>query len=199
MTVELADRMPMTEPSELTLDELFERLDRMPVPEGYKVEIVEGSVHMSPQRRTHWKVIRTILRQLEGHFGEETEIDSDVRIDFPGHLNGFAPDLAKIADGARPDSRDRFAPPDVELIVEVISRPTAPNDYGPKLRAYAEAGIPAYLIVDPYVGRCLLHVHPKDGGFASTLSTDFGEPIDFGDSLDAFVLSTDGFPRESAE
>ena len=31
-----------------TLDEMFERLETMPVPEGYKVEIVEGTVYMSP-------------------------------------------------------------------------------------------------------------------------------------------------------
>jgi hypothetical protein len=49
----MTDRTEMTEPDELTLDKLFERLERMPVPEGYKVEIVEGSVHISPQRWTH--------------------------------------------------------------------------------------------------------------------------------------------------
>ncbi|WP_079122771.1 Uma2 family endonuclease [Streptomyces abyssalis] len=192
----MTDRIEMTEPDELTLDDLFERLERMPVPEGYKVEIVEGSVHTSPQRRTHWKIIRKVLRQLEGHLGEEAEIDSDVRIDFPGHLNGFAPDLVKIADGATPDSRGLFSPNDIELVVEVISRSTAANDYGPKLRTYASSGVPAYLIVDPYVGRSRLFTHPKDGDYGRDLTVDFGEEIDLSDTPVGLTLSTENFPRD---
>ncbi|MEU5594367.1 hypothetical protein [Streptomyces sp. NPDC020298] len=50
MTV-FEDRIAMAESDNTsTLDEMFERLETMPVPEGYKVEIVEGFVYMSPQR-----------------------------------------------------------------------------------------------------------------------------------------------------
>lgn len=196
MTVELTDRIEMAESDETTLDELFERLERMPVPEGYKVEIVEGSVYMTPQRRTHWKIIRKVLRQLEDQFGLDAEIDSDVRIDFPGHLNGFAPDLAKIAEGAVPDARGHYSPGDVELIVEVLSRSTAANDHGPKLKAYAAAGVPAYLVVDPYGARCHLRTHPKDGGYGSELTVDFGEPVKITDTSVELTITTDGFPRD---
>ncbi|MEE1940395.1 Uma2 family endonuclease [Streptomyces sp. TRM 70361] len=176
MTVEPAGRIEMTGSGETTLDGLFERLERMPVPEGYKVEIVEGSVFMTPQCWTHWDIIRKVLRQLEDRFGPDTEIISDVRIDSPGRLNGFAPDLAKIVDGAEPGAHGRFSAEDVELVVEVVSRSTAANDYGPKPAAYATAGVPAYLVVDPYTARCRLFTHPKDGGYRSELTTDFGEP-----------------------
>ncbi|PJE95581.1 hypothetical protein CUT44_22735 [Streptomyces carminius] len=196
MTVELTDRIEMTESGEITLDELFERLERMPVPEGYKVEIVEGSVYTTPQRRTHWKIIRKVLRQLEDRFGPDTEIDSDVRIDFPGHLNGFAPDLAKIADAAEPGAHGRFSPEDVELVVEVVSRSTAANDYGPKLTAYATAGVPAYLVIGPYTARCRLFTHPKEGGYRSELTTDFGEPVKITETSVELTLATDGFPRD---
>jgi len=196
VTVELTDRTEMAESDDITLDELFERLERMPVPEGYKVEIVEGAVHMTPQRWTHWEIIRKVLRQLEDRFGEESKIGSAVRIDFPGHLNGFAPDPAKIADGAVPDSRGRFSPADVELVVEVVSRSTAANDYGPKLRAYAAAGVPADLVIDPYTARCHLHTHPRDGGYGSELSVDSGEPVKITDTPVDLVLATDRFPRD---
>ncbi|HWM36398.1 MAG TPA: Uma2 family endonuclease [Streptomyces sp.] len=192
----MTDRIEMTEPDELTLDELFERLERMPVPEGYKVEIVEGSVHMSPQRRTHWKIIRKVLRQLEDHFGEGAEIDSDVRIDFPGHLNGFAPDLVKIADDATPDARGLFSPHDIEFVMEVVSRSTAANDYGPKLATYASSDVPAYLIVDPYTARCRLFTHPKDGGYGRDLTVAFGEEIDLTGTPVGLTLSTGNFPRD---
>jgi hypothetical protein len=88
MTV-LDDRIEMadTDADTKRLDEWFERLERMPVPEGYKVEIVGGTVHMTPQRDTHWVIIRRIVRALEDRFGMKVKVFSDVRIDFhlPGH------------------------------------------------------------------------------------------------------------------
>jgi Uma2 family endonuclease len=192
----MTDRIEMTEPDELTLDKLFERLERMPVPEGYKVEIVEGSVHMSPQRWTHWETIRWVVRQLEDHLGMGIVTGSDVRIDFPGHLNGFAPDLVKITDGAARDSRGLFSPHDVEFVMEVISKATAANDYGPKKSVYASSSVPAYLIVDPYVGRCRLFTHPKDGDYGRDLTVDFGEEIDLSDTPVGITLSTENFPRD---
>jgi hypothetical protein len=92
MTV-LDDRIEMadTDADTKRLDEWFERLERMPVPEGYKVEIVGGTVHMTPQRDTHWVIIRRIVRALEDRFGMKVKVFSDVRIDFPGHESGFCP------------------------------------------------------------------------------------------------------------
>jgi hypothetical protein len=62
MTV-LEDRIAMADADANTqrLDEWFERLERMPVPEGFRVEIVEGSVFVTPQRDTHWEIIRAFL------------------------------------------------------------------------------------------------------------------------------------------
>lgn len=62
MTVVATDRIEMAEENdERILDELFESLERMPTPEGFKVEIVEGAIHMSPQRDTHWEIIAGIF------------------------------------------------------------------------------------------------------------------------------------------
>ena len=88
MTV-VDDRIAMAVENTEHLDDWFESLERMPVPEGYKVEIVEGTVFMSPQRSMHWEIIRRIVRALEDTFGMHVKVFSDVRIDFPGHLNGF--------------------------------------------------------------------------------------------------------------
>ncbi|MBH1934025.1 Uma2 family endonuclease [Streptomyces sp. AV19] len=200
MTVVL-DRIEMADSDELSpedtfLDDMFDRLERLPVPEGYKVEIVEGTVYMSPQRRTHWRIIFSVARQLDSHFGEAAEIDSDVRIDLPGYRNGFCPDVAKAVDGAKPDAKGRFDPKDLEFIAEVISKDTKGNDYGPKKQAYAEAGVPVLLIVDPYEAKCHVHTSPKDGAYHSELITDFGEPIDLTCTPLGLTISTDKFPRD---
>ncbi|MGW1295279.1 Uma2 family endonuclease [Streptomyces sp. NPDC002533] len=194
MTVVDTDRIDMADTSdERTLDEMFEWLE--PTPEGFKVEIVEGTVHMSPQRDTHWEIIRRIVRALEDRFGMDVRALSDVRIDF-GEGNGFAPDIVKLFDKAAKNSQGRWLPEHIEFVGEVISKGTAAADYGPKKDAYAAAGVPVFLIVDPYVGRCLLHSEPKDGGYHKKLVVHFGLDLDLTDTSMDLVLKTDAFPRD---
>ena len=90
------------------LDAWFERLERLPVPEGFRVEIVGGNVHITPQRDTHWETIRRIVRALEDRFGRSVKVFSDVRIDFPGHENGFCPDITVLKDSATKESEGRW-------------------------------------------------------------------------------------------
>jgi Uma2 family endonuclease len=195
MTV-LEDRIAMAEDSgELTLDAMFEWLEKMPVPEGYKVEIVGGNIFMSPQRRTHWQVIFDILAQLCARYPRQ-RLMSDVRIDFPGHLNGFAADVAALAEGFEPDDKGRLRYQDVEFVAEVISKDTARNDYEPKLVAYALAEVPVYLIADPYQGRCHLYTRPKNGEYTTETKVDFGDDVDLTDTVVGLVLKTDEFPRD---
>ncbi|GAB2812563.1 Uma2 family endonuclease [Streptomyces chlorus] len=195
MTV-LADRIEMAESTgELTLDMMFEWLEKMPVPEGYKTEIVGGHIFMTPQRRTHWDITLNIVEQLRVKY-PRTRLMSDVRMDYPGHLNGFASDVVALAEGAEEDANGRRRHEDVEFIAEVISRKTAGNDYGPKKDAYATAGVPVYLIVDPYTGEWHLHTLPKDGTYHGDVTFGFGEEIDLTRTVVGLVLKTDEFPRD---
>ncbi|QNP72006.1 Uma2 family endonuclease [Streptomyces roseirectus] len=194
MTV-LDDRIAMADANTSSLDEWFERLERMPVPEGFRVEIVGGSVFMTPQRDTHWAIIRRIVRAIEDRFGMDVGVLSDVRIDFPGQGNGFCPDVVKLRDSAE-KTDGRWSHKDVEFVAEVISQGTAANDYGPKLTAYAVAGVPVYLVADPYQGRCNLYTDPTDGDYAKMLRVDFGKDVDLTGTAIDLVLKTDGFPRD---
>lgn len=196
MTVVDTDRIDMADDNAERLDEWFERLEQMPVPEGVKVEIVGGSVFMSPQRNVRWQIIRRIVRALEDKFGMDVEVLSDVRIDFPGPENGFCPDVAKLRDGAVQDSRGRWRFEDVEFIAEVISKGTALNDYGPKKAAYATAEVPVYLVADPYTGKCHLYTQPKEGDYLSELTVAFGGEIDLTATSVGLTLTTGEFPRD---
>ncbi|MGW1586904.1 Uma2 family endonuclease [Streptomyces sp. NPDC002386] len=195
MTV-LEDRIAMAESDNTTtLDEMFERLEKMPVPAGYKVEIVEGTVFTSPQRDTHWEIILDFVEQLRTKYPRK-RVKSDVRIDYPGHLNGFATDVTVMAEGAARTEDGRWDCGDVEFVAEVISRGTAANDYGPKKAAYAEAGVPVYVIADPYRGECHVFTHPRDGRYALEVKADFGEELDLTGTLLGLVLKTGEFPRD---
>ncbi|MER5909677.1 Uma2 family endonuclease [Streptomyces sp. NPDC001982] len=195
MTV-LEDRIAMADASTMSLDEWFERLERMPVPEGFRVEIVGGNVFMTPQRNTHWQIIRRILRALEKRFGEDVMVITDVRIDFPGHENGFCPDVAMLKDSAKEDDTGHWRYQDVEFVAEVVSKGTAHNDYGPKKTAYAVAEVPVYVIADPYQGRCFVYTDPKDGDYENRTPVDFGTDIDLTGTVADLVLKTDEFPRD---
>ncbi|MFB6718409.1 MULTISPECIES: Uma2 family endonuclease [unclassified Streptomyces] len=194
MTVVDTDRIEMADNGdERTLDMMFEWLE--PTPEGFKVEIVEGIIYMSPQRDIHWRIILALIRQLLSRYGEE-QLTSDVRFDFPGRLNGLAPDVVALAEGAAHDAKGRYRYQDIEFVAEVISKDTAANDYGPKKATYATAGVPVYVIADPYTGTWHLHTLPKDDEYRSVLSLDFGTPIDLTDTVVGLTLQTDTFPRD---
>lgn len=182
------------EDGELTLDQLFESLERT-TPEGYKVEIVEGAIFMSPQRDTHWEIILDIVEQLRTKYSRK-RVKSDVRIDYPGHLNGFASDVTLMAEGAEKTPGGLWRCQDVEFVAEVISKGTAQNDYGPKKLAYAVAEVPAYLIADPYQGKCHLYTQPKDGEYLTELSVTFGADVDMTGTVLDLTLSTEEFPRD---
>ena len=194
MTV-LEDRIEMAESGdELTLDTMFAWLEKMPIPEGYKTEIVGGHIFMAPQRDTHWEIIADIYEQLRVKYPRK-RLKSDVRIDYPGHLNGFASDVTLLAEGATKNGKGQWRCEDVEFVAEVISRSTAGNDYGPKKETYAAAGVPVYLIVDPYTREWHLHTLPKDGKYHGSVRFDFGVEIDLTKTALGLVLKTDEFPR----
>jgi len=193
MTVVEIDRIAMATINEQILDEMF---DQMTVPEGFKVEIVEGTIYMSPQRDIHWEIIRRIVRALEDKFGMAVKVFSDVRIDFPGEGNGFAPDVAKLRDDAKKNPEGRWRYQDVEFVAEVISKGTAQNDYGPKKTAYAVAEVPVYLIADPYQGKCHVYTQPKDGDYITETTVTFGGEVDMSTTHIGLTLKTDEFPRD---
>ncbi|GAA2292651.1 Uma2 family endonuclease [Streptomyces kunmingensis] len=192
MTAEAIDRIDMATVNEQILDELFEQ---MTIPEGYKAEIVEGNVYMAPQRSTHWEIILGIVEQLRVKYPRK-RIMSDVRIDYPGHLNGFATDVTLMSETAARNAKGLWLWHDVVFVAEVISRGTGTNDYGPKKTAYATAEVPAYLIADPYQGKCHLYTQPKDGDYLTETSVTFGTEVDLTNTPVGLTLDTADFPRD---
>ncbi len=137
-----------------------------------------------------------IAMAVEARFGKDAKVFSDVRIDFPGHENGFCPDVAVLGADAEKDARGRWRHTDVRFVFEVISEGTAANDYGPKKAAYATAGIPLYVIADPCLGRCFVYTDPKNGDHVTRTRVDFGDDIDLTGTVADLTLPTDRFPRD---
>ncbi|WP_414506429.1 Uma2 family endonuclease [Streptomyces sp. NEAU-L66] len=174
------------------LDDMFEQ---MHIPEGYKAEIVEGTIYMAPQRGTHWETILDIVEHLRTRYPKKRVL-SDVRIDFPGHLNGFASDVVALAENATKNDKGQPRYEDIEFVAEVISQSTGKNDYGPKKKAYALAEVPVYMIADPYLGRCRVFTDPQDGDYKIDTTIAYGTPVDLTHTVVGITFSTEEFPRD---
>lgn len=61
--------------------------------------------------------------------------------------------------------------------------------------AYATAGVPVYVIADPYTGRCIAYTKPEDGEYTEEVRVPFGTDLDLTKTPLDLVLKTDGFPR----
>ncbi|OAH12118.1 Uma2 family endonuclease [Streptomyces jeddahensis] len=196
MTVVETGRIKMAESrDERTLDMMFDWLEKSPIPDGFKTEIVGGNIFMTPQRDTHWEIIAAIYDQLRTKYPRK-RVKSDVRVDYPGHLNGFASDITLMAEGSAKTDEGRWRYQDVEFVAEVISKRTGMNDYGDKKAAYALAEVPVYLIADPYQRKCHLYTQPKDGDYATETKVPFGEEVDLTHTAVGLTLKTDEFPRD---
>lgn len=102
------------------------------------------------------------------------------------------PDLLVATVEYDPD-RTWFAPSSVTLVVEATSPESAHRDRGPKLRKYAEAGIPHSWLIEEEAGAPAVHVYELDtatsvhapaGIFRSTLQ----RPVPFPVAIDLDAL-----------
>ncbi|WP_232832112.1 Uma2 family endonuclease [Nocardiopsis sp. FIRDI 009] len=109
----------------------------------------------------------------------------------------FMPDLVVIPRSAL---RGRTKPPcpaeKAFLAVEIVSPSSRNNDRTIKLRGYARAGVPLYLLIDAFneVGPSVtLHEQPANGQYDRTTSVRFGDKIRLPDPFDT-EIDTDEFP-----
>ncbi|MEV7196819.1 Uma2 family endonuclease [Streptomyces sp. NPDC093510] len=138
------------------LDEvLWQAWKAMDLPEGYRAEIIEGAIEVSPTgRRRHTVLINRLRRALEAHLkdsGYAPYQDGNVI----HRSKAWIPDLFIAPEDLDeiPDEEDLGVDADgVAMVVEVVSpgRRNIERDRVRKRREYARAGIPVYVIVDDF-------------------------------------------------
>lgn len=176
------------------LDAMFEEIEHLNLPADYRVEIIEGEILINPQRKVHATIIRLLTRALEDTLGRKANILWDVRVDFPGHLNGFAPDVALVKEGAEEDDAGNHDYRDVEFVAEVVSRGSRRADYEAKLNVYAVAGVPTYLIADPMSGAVHVYHDPREGRYVDEVVYMFGSTFTL--PHPKVTIDTSNWPRD---
>ncbi|MER8182513.1 Uma2 family endonuclease [Kitasatospora sp. NPDC094015] len=181
----------------MTTASAWDVLEGTNVPNGYRVEITDGKIIMTPRGMAQMKVIFKAARQIEDQLAGRGDFISDVMVDFPSALHGYAPDLAIIAPGAELNGRGRYEWHDLEAVLEVASPSSQDNDFVKKLRLYAECGIPVYAVIDPREGMCTVHSAPQRSGVYREIErVPFGQDLTVPLEGRTVVITTDGFPRD---
>jgi hypothetical protein len=176
------------------MDQLHGTLDRIAGHVGnYQVEIIEGAIVMSPVRPFHSKTIRLLWDRLESQLSDEWQIVSDVAMPVQDDTE-FAPDLAVIPAVEEAKNLSKYSHDLVELAVEVVSPSSVRNDYEVKVKRYAEAGIPVYLIFDPYRAECTALWNLGAGGYQGRDTIPYGKPVSVETPVGRLLVETAGLP-----
>lgn len=195
------------------------------LPEGFRAEIIEGDIVVSPAARfTHNRIALRIAYLIERA--------GDADPDFPWvavigtevgepSSKGWIPDVAVLdracSDEAMASDVVVIGPSDMTMAVEITSPSNADHDREPgpqhrqkngnriktKWTDYASASVEYYLLVDrdPRVARATLYFdpNPETSRFESAIAWDFGEPIvlpePFGVTIDTSEWSAWSAPK----
>ncbi|MGP3686699.1 Uma2 family endonuclease [Streptomyces sp. IBSNAI002] len=174
-----------TPPSDLD-DVLWQAWKAMELPEGYRAEIVEGFIEVSPTGRySHGRIANRLRRALDKFLdGGQFAAHQDMNVIHKRKV--WIPDVFITLEDAEEHVTEDGLGIDasaVELIAEVVSpgKETLERDRERKRRAYARAGIPVYVIIDDFDGHGTVSVLtgpvPGEARYASEVRMPYGTEV----------------------
>ena len=121
--------------------------------DGFKYELVDGEILMSPAAMRHSEIAVRIAALLFEFLREHPigkVYSSDVGIQFPNG-NVRSPDVTFVSNGKLPGGRspESYGELIPDLVVEVLSPSDSVRELGRKIGEYFESGVPLVWIVDP--------------------------------------------------
>jgi Uma2 family endonuclease len=130
-------------------DDLVRMWEQTDGPEGCKVEIIEGIVTVSPPpANSHNSIADLVQRRLYTVIPEEWGIYQTLGVAIPSRSGLFIPDMVVVPRAVLNESGSYVPAAAAELAVEITSPSNAGHDRLSKTAAYAQAGVPLYLLVD---------------------------------------------------
>ncbi|GAB2498438.1 Uma2 family endonuclease [Nocardiopsis aegyptia] len=174
--------------------------ESLKLPDGYRSEIIDGSIIVSPTPTfRHSKIIRRLERALDRSMPEGLEAYQTLTLEITETGDRYVPDLALLPETPGEEESweesDWILPAeDLELAVEVVSPSSALHDWQAKVKGYATAGVPLYLVIDPRKSEIALFSNPEKGEYLDVAravpGTSVKLPAPFNLEIDATPLLT---------
>jgi Uma2 family endonuclease len=160
-------------PAEWTLDNLA-----MLPEDGHRYEIVDGGLHVSPPPSMGHQVAASRLgHELRLAAPDEFEVMEGIGVDLGRSM--FIPDIAVVLTEVAISGVPLSKPPDVRLVVEIVSPSSVSMDRFLKRARYAQAGIPSYWRVEfDRSGEPSIVVHDLDGDGYREIVIGAGERVE---------------------
>ena len=125
----------------------FTLADYMALPEGMRVELIEGELlKMANPTVRHQRIVGRFFIALTRLRGEDRVLMGPVGVHIDD-WNGFQPDLVVVSGNALPDDADRHVGTPL-VVVEVLSPSTRSRDQKIKATHYLRKGVAELWLVD---------------------------------------------------
>lgn len=165
-------------------------------PEGRRVELVEGRIRVRPlDDGAHAETVAAVGGRMHDHGrarGLRVHTALGGCLPCPYRTGRVVPDLVVAPKGSFWSEDLYHDPAPILLLGEVTSRSTGEQDRGPKLRGYARAGIPCYLLIDRDAGEVVVFSEPSGEEYtrrdAAALSKTVALPEPLGFELDTGIF-----------
>ncbi|MDA8368477.1 MAG: Uma2 family endonuclease [Nocardiopsaceae bacterium] len=160
-------------------DRLFNTLDDLDVPRGYKAEILgDGGIVMSPSPSgLHQHNIWELDESLRSALPPRIRTEDHLEIRMPHLGRSVIPDLFAAPIEVLATTEHHIPPDDVLLVAEVVSPGSQERDRDVKLGIYPAAAIPLYLLIDPIRATATLYATPRNGEYLESETVTFGKPL----------------------
>ncbi|MFG2379527.1 Uma2 family endonuclease [Streptomyces avermitilis] len=160
----------------------FEELARK-APDGVKLELIDGKLEVKPLPDNRHRAIVMWLIRLFMQLRPELALYPEQGLKIGTYRKGRANADGALAplDHFIAQDGDWAAPEGVLMVVEVTSRDrdTDRRDRIDKVRGYAEAGIPVYLLIDRDIDTLVVHNDLRNGTYQQRPSYPFGAVVEF--------------------
>jgi Uma2 family endonuclease len=125
----------------------FTLADYMALPEGMRVELIEGELlKMANPTVGHQRILMRLALALIRLYGTDRVLMGPVGVNIDD-WNGFQPDLVVVPGNALPDDADRHVGTPL-VVVEVLSPSTKSRDRKIKAKHYFRKGVAEVWLVD---------------------------------------------------
>lgn len=165
-------------------DALLRTWRDLDVPGGWSAEIVEGGIFVMtpPPGRGHNLIADVLHPAVKAAVPKDWVVAQTLGLSIPRLCRIYEPDLVVVPRAVLAAGPDNEPVPaeEAKLAVEIVSKSNARTDRVEKLRAYAVAGIPLYLLIDRFADEgpwVTLFSAPVDGHYRHSDGAPFGASI----------------------